>query len=105
MITHLTGRIMNASGAPLRNMTIEIWQCDAKEVYLNTRDSGSKQSQMDKHFQGFGTFTTGSTGEYRFRTIKPVPYPGRPRASHPLQDQGGRPGVVDLADQHRRPSR
>jgi protocatechuate 3,4-dioxygenase beta subunit len=33
---------------------------------------------MDKNFQGFGRFTTGSTGEYRFRTIKPVPYPGRP---------------------------
>ena len=28
-------------------------------------------------FQGFGRFLTGSTGEYLFRTIKPVPYPGR----------------------------
>jgi protocatechuate 3,4-dioxygenase beta subunit len=27
--------------------------------------------------QGFGRFTTSSTGEYYFRTIKPVPYPGR----------------------------
>src|SRR5206468_2147549 len=25
-----------------------------------------------------GRFTTASTGEYRFRTIKPVPYSGRP---------------------------
>jgi protocatechuate 3,4-dioxygenase beta subunit len=27
--------------------------------------------------QGFGRFFTGSSGEYLFRTIKPVPYPGR----------------------------
>lgn len=77
-ITHLTGRILARSGSPLRNATMEIWQCDANQVYLNTKDSGSKASQQDKHFQGFGSFETGSTGEYRFRTIKPVPYPGRP---------------------------
>jgi protocatechuate 3,4-dioxygenase beta subunit len=29
---------------------------------------------VDGNFQGFGRFETGSTGEYRFRTIKPVPY-------------------------------
>ncbi len=59
-------------------MTVEIWQCDANEVYLNTGDSTSKKDQQDQNFQGFGRFTTGSTGEYYFRTIKPVPYPGRP---------------------------
>ena len=31
----------------------------------------------DANFQGFGRFLTGSSGEYYFRTIKPVPYPGR----------------------------
>src|SRR5206468_6403161 len=35
------------------------------------------QSNKDKNFQAFGRFLTGSTGEYVFRTIKPVPYPGR----------------------------
>ena len=78
VITHLTGRILSSSGAPIRNATMQIWQCDANEVYLNTRDSAGKKNQQDKHFQGFGKFETGSTGEYRFRTIKPVPYPGRP---------------------------
>lgn len=77
-ITHLTGRILTRNGSPVRNATMEIWQCDANMVYINTRDSGAKQSQQDRNFQGFGTFETGSTGEYRFRTIKPVPYPGRP---------------------------
>ena len=77
-ITHLTGRIRDVKGEPVRDATIEIWQCDANAVYLHTADSGSKKNQQDKNFQGFGRFTTGKAGEYRFRTIKPVPYPGRP---------------------------
>lgn len=77
-ITHLTGRVLTPSGSPVKNATVEIWQCDANAVYLHTRDSSRKEDQIDRNFQGFGRFTTGSEGEYRFRTIKPVPYPGRP---------------------------
>ncbi|MBI5759472.1 MAG: intradiol ring-cleavage dioxygenase [Planctomycetales bacterium] len=77
-ITQLTGRVLSLSGEPIRDAVIEIWQCDANAVYLHTRDSGPKSSQRDKNFQGYGRFTTSSKGEYRFRTIKPVPYPGRP---------------------------
>jgi len=77
-ITHLHGRILDVTGEPIKNATIEIWQCDANAVYLHSADSGRKGDQIDRNFQGFGRFTTGSTGEYRFRTIKPVPYPGRP---------------------------
>jgi protocatechuate 3,4-dioxygenase beta subunit len=77
-ITHLSGRVLTASGTPVRDVTVEIWQCDAKEVYHLTRDADEKPEQLDKNFQGFGRFTTASKGEYRFRTIKPVPYPGRP---------------------------
>lgn len=77
-ITHLTGRILDVDGKPLKNAQIEIWQCDANAVYLNTRDSGPKAKQQDKNFQGYGRFETAADGGYRFRTIKPVPYPGRP---------------------------
>jgi protocatechuate 3,4-dioxygenase beta subunit len=74
-VTHLSGRVLDAKGKPVRNALVEIWQCDAKGVYLHTADSGRKEP--DKNFQGFGRFLTGSSGEYYFRTIKPVPYPGR----------------------------
>jgi len=77
-ITHLTGRVLSPAGEPMKGVTVEIWQCDAKAVYLHSRDSGQKQEQRDKNFQGFGRFETDSKGAYRFRTIKPVPYPGRP---------------------------
>lgn len=77
-IAHLNGRVLSASGMPIKDATIEIWQCDANAVYLHTADSRAKAAQRDAGFQGFGRFTTGGAGEYRFRTIKPVPYPGRP---------------------------
>jgi protocatechuate 3,4-dioxygenase beta subunit len=89
-ITHLTGRVLDASGSPLKNVVVEIWQCDANGVYLHTRDSGPKVDKQDKHFQGFGRFLTSRTGEYYFRTIKPVPYPGRTPHIHFKIKQGGK---------------
>jgi protocatechuate 3,4-dioxygenase, beta subunit len=74
-ITHLTGRILDASGSPIRNAVVEIWQTDANGAYVHTRSGNS--DKRDGNFQGFGRFLTGSTGEYYFRTIKPVSYPGR----------------------------
>ena len=73
-ITHLSGRVLSASGEPILNAVVEIWQCDSKAVYLA---QGARGGRGDANFQGFGRFTTGSNGEYYFRTIKPVPYPGR----------------------------
>jgi protocatechuate 3,4-dioxygenase beta subunit len=74
-VTHLSGRILDAHGDPIRNALLEIWQVDAKAVYLHSGSSG--REQRDTNFQGFGRFMTGSSGEYYFRTIKPVKYPGR----------------------------
>jgi protocatechuate 3,4-dioxygenase beta subunit len=74
-VTHLSGRILDARGEPVRNALVEIWQVDNNAAYLH---SGSMNGdKRDKNFQGFGRFLTGSGGEYYFRTIKPVPYPGR----------------------------
>jgi protocatechuate 3,4-dioxygenase beta subunit len=78
-ITHLTGRILDGRGSPIRNALVEIWQTDNNGVYLH---SGDKHAARDKNFQGFGRFLTGSSGEYYFRTIKPVLYPGRTRHIH-----------------------
>ncbi len=87
-VTHLTGKILDAKGDPLKNAVVEIWQCDGNGVYLHTRDSDKNKDKQDKNFQGFGRFVTGSTGEYYFRTIKPVPYPGRTPHIHFKVKQG-----------------
>ena len=74
-ITYLSGQIRDARGEPIRNALVEIWQVDQNGAYLHTKSANFEK--RDGNFQGFGRFLTGSTGEYLFRTIKPVPYPGR----------------------------
>ncbi len=77
-ITHLSGRILDAKGNPVRNAMVEIWQVDAKGSYYHSKGANAENGgARDSNFQGFGRFMTGSSGEYYFRTIKPVPYPGR----------------------------
>jgi protocatechuate 3,4-dioxygenase beta subunit len=87
-ITHLSGRILDAHGSPLRNMAVEIWQCDNGGAYLHTKTGN--RDKRDTNFQGFGRFMTGSSGEYYFRTIKPVPYPGRTPHIHFKIKKGGK---------------
>ena len=91
-VTWLSGRILDARGEPIRNALVEIWQCDNNGVYLHSgSDNGPKR---DKNFQGFGRFLTGSTGEYLFRTIKPVPYPGRAPHIHFAIKKKGRKELI-----------
>lgn len=87
-ITHLSGKILDTKGIPIRNAAIEIWQVDNRGVYINTRDSAGRD--RDTNFQGFGRFTTGSSGEYYFRTIKPVPYTGRTPHIHVMVKKDGK---------------
>jgi protocatechuate 3,4-dioxygenase beta subunit len=87
-ITHLSGSVLDRSGAPVRGALVEIWQVDSNGAYLHTRSAN--RDRRDAGFQGFGTFETGSTGGYRFRTIKPVAYPGRTPHIHVKVKKGGR---------------
>jgi len=91
-ISHVTGRILDANGKPVRNALVEIWQVDGNGAYLHTGSSNGEK--RDRNFQGFGRFLTGSTGEYYFRTVKPVPYPGRCPHIHYKVKKGGRELIV-----------
>ncbi len=74
-ITHLTGRVLTQAGEPVRNAFVEIWQVDNNGAYLHS--GTNNRDKRDANFQGYGRFLTDSQGNYYFRTIKPVPYPGR----------------------------
>src|SRR5690349_10317059 len=50
-ITHLSGRILDAKGDPVRNALVEIWQVDGNGAYIHSRDS--QKEKHDKNFQGF----------------------------------------------------
>lgn len=73
-VLHLQGRVLDASGKPLDAM-VEIWQCDAQGLYDHPRQPG--RERRDSAFQGYGKVMTDAQSPYRFRTLKPVAYPGR----------------------------
>ena len=87
-ITHLSGRVLDIHGEPVRDATVEIWQVDNRGVYLHSGSEGGQR--RDANFQGFGRCVTNAQGEYRFRTIKPVPYPGRTPHIHVKVKRGDR---------------
>ena len=45
-ITHLTGKVLDMKGNPIRNAVVEIWQCDAAGAYLHSgSDNGGKRDR------------------------------------------------------------
>ncbi|KAA5545332.1 intradiol ring-cleavage dioxygenase [Roseiconus nitratireducens] len=85
-ITHLAGRVLSRSGNPVRNAFVEIWQVDSQGAYLHSQSSN--REKRDSNFQGYGRFLTDSQGRYYFRTVKPVPYPGRTPHIHVAVSRG-----------------
>ena len=68
------GRVLTDRGKPVPGARVELWQCDAFGRYHHPRDRGGN---ADPAFQGYGHTTVGDEAAFRFRTIKPVAYPGR----------------------------
>jgi len=93
--TDLLGQVVDAQGQPLAGVRVEIWQCNAFGRYHHPRDN--RAVSLDPYFQGYGSFTTGSDGGYRFRTIKPVAYPGRtPHIHFAVSGPGIQPFTTQL---------
>jgi protocatechuate 3,4-dioxygenase beta subunit len=84
---YLTGRVLARDGRPLPGTRVEIWQCDANAVYHHP--DGGPASLRDPHFQGYGETRTDESGAFHFRTIRPVPYPGRTPHIHVRVQAGG----------------
>ena len=94
-IGDLDGRLLNINGEPVPYTRIEIWQCDANGRYHHPWDRGLDAA--DPRFQGHGHSVTDRDGRYRFRTIRPVPYPGRtPHIHFAVVPRGLRPFTTQL---------
>jgi protocatechuate 3,4-dioxygenase beta subunit len=76
---YLTGTVSARDGRPLGAATVELWQCDAFGRYHHAGDEGRPR---DDNFQGYGVAATDAQGRYAFKTIRPVPYSGRPPHLH-----------------------
>lgn len=94
-IANVVGRVLDESGRPLRQARVEIWQCDVNGRYRHPWDR--RDVPLDPSFQGYGQAVTGADGAYRFRTIKPVSYPGRaPHIHFAISGPGFEPLVTQL---------
>jgi len=69
-------QLVDRLGRPMADVDVEIWQCDALAAYRHPRVAQA-EGRFDPAFQGFGSARSGADGRLRFRTIRPVPYPGR----------------------------
>ena len=74
-ISNVYGRVLDVGGRAIADARVEIWQCDANGRYHHPDDRNP--AAPDENFQGFGSTRSDPDGRYRFRTIRPVPYPGR----------------------------
>ncbi len=74
-IANVVGRVLTLDRGALAGVRIEIWQVNGYGRYHHDGDDSGKP--IDPGFQGYGTALTGADGSYRFRTVKPVAYPGR----------------------------
>src|SRR3954465_5918315 len=85
-------RPQGSAATPLSGATVENWQCDAHGRYLHPADTGKRP--RDSAFQGYGRMTSGADGAYRFRTIRPVAYPGRTPHIHFAVSPPGRRQLI-----------
>lgn len=72
-IIHLMGRVLNAKGEPIKGASVQIWQANTHGRYAHPSDPNP--APLDPNFQGYGEQVTDKEGRYRFKTIKPGPYP------------------------------
>ena len=82
----LDGSVRDLAGRPVTGALVEIWQCDAEGHYHHPGDGG----RANPDFQGYGRVAADADGRYRFRTLRPAPYPGRTPHIHLKVRLGGR---------------
>jgi len=81
IVTTVTGRVLDTNGNPIKNALVELWHADREGDYQYSTGVG-RNPACDANFAGFGQFVTGSSGAFKFRTIKAGLYVGRTRHYH-----------------------
>ena len=69
-------QVVDTEGRAIDQAEVEIWQCDTLAAYRHP-SVAEEPGRFDPGFQGFGAARSGRDGGVAFRTIRPVPYPGR----------------------------
>jgi protocatechuate 3,4-dioxygenase beta subunit len=74
----VTGRVLNTKCEPLAGAVVDIWAANGKGVYSENPTGWNR-----------GIVNAGSGGEYKYVTVYPGPYQGRPRHVHLMISQPG----------------
>jgi protocatechuate 3,4-dioxygenase, alpha subunit len=70
------GIVYDGTGAPVKDILLEVWQADANGIYAHPQDP--RHADVAKDFRGWGRVITNfETGLWSFETIKPGATPGR----------------------------
>jgi protocatechuate 3,4-dioxygenase, beta subunit len=64
---------VDTTGKVIDGAEVEIWQCDSLAVY-HAPNHAMEVGKFDPNFAGFGATRSGPAGQWRFMTIRPVPY-------------------------------
>ncbi|HSM40389.1 MAG TPA: protocatechuate 3,4-dioxygenase subunit beta [Afifellaceae bacterium] len=67
------GRVLDEDGRGVAGALVEVWQANAGGRYRHKKET--YLAPLDPNFGGCGRMITDEDGYYRFRTIKPGPYP------------------------------
>jgi protocatechuate 3,4-dioxygenase, alpha subunit len=75
----IAGRVTDGDGVPVPDACLELWQANAAGRYAHPDDTRADKP-LDPNFRGFGRVSTDAEGNFRVRTIRPGPVPGRGNA-------------------------
>ena len=98
------GIVIDATGSPIKDVLLEVWQANADGVYAHPESAG----EVEEGFRGWGRVITDfNTGEWAFETIKPgivsarkdLFHEVRPAEQEEMQDafQRGHQGAREMA--------
>src|SRR5262245_41750310 len=77
----VSGQVVTTLGEPIAGARVEIWQANAAGRYAHPGDTNP--APLDPDFEGFGVAITDANGRYRFKTVRPAPYPTGPTSMRP----------------------
>ena len=80
VIMELRGRVRTEAGKPLPGARLDVWQTNGLGRYHHPSDESGLP--WDPNFQGSAVIFADAQGDYRLRTVVPLPYERRQRHIH-----------------------
>lgn len=80
VLMELHGRVTTEQGRPVSGAILDVWQTNGLGRYHHPSDTVGKP--YDRNFQGSAVIRADTSGDYRIRTVIPLPYERRQRHIH-----------------------